>query len=332
MFRYNEKLNRISFETKNIDLSILNGIRRVLLMDIPILGFIGNGSDTTVNIIENNTVLNNEIIQNRIALIPLHISETYNDEFDESVNSFKISLDVKCESNENIKEITTNNLKVLKDDKEIKNCFPTPITITKLRKNEILKLEASAVKETGRKNTSFNIVAGASVFNKPEKEFDTKTSILEQERNYIKNEYILEFELINSFSFKYILLKAVDVLINKIMVVCDKLKIEEFENNDQTYDINIPEENDTIGNIIQTYIYNNYVNRKNIIIEDIKCTYVGYIVKHPLDNVLTVRITLDKKVDNYNVLVMNIFNKICNEIKENELHKIKTLIEANCKY
>ena len=80
-FSCNKKLNRISIETKDIDLSILNGIRRILLMDIPILGFIGNGIDTTVNIIENTTVLNNEIITNRIALIPLDVSEKYNDNY-----------------------------------------------------------------------------------------------------------------------------------------------------------------------------------------------------------------------------------------------------------
>ena len=79
MFHYNEKTNRISFTMKDVDLSILNGIRRVLLMDIPILGFIGNGIDSTVNIIKNTTVLNNEIIANRIALIPLDITEEYND-------------------------------------------------------------------------------------------------------------------------------------------------------------------------------------------------------------------------------------------------------------
>ena len=78
MFHYNEKTNRISFTMKDVDLSILNGIRRVLLMDIPILGFIGNGIDSTVNIIKNTTVLNNEIIANRIALIPLDITEEYN--------------------------------------------------------------------------------------------------------------------------------------------------------------------------------------------------------------------------------------------------------------
>ena len=54
--------NQISFETKDIDLSILNAIRRVLLMDIPILGFNGSGIDTSINIVENTSVLNNFII------------------------------------------------------------------------------------------------------------------------------------------------------------------------------------------------------------------------------------------------------------------------------
>lgn len=90
MLSYNEKLNRISIETKDVDLSILNGIRRILLMDIPILGFIGNGIDSTVNIIENTTVLNNEIIANRIALIPLEVSEEYNDKYISGENKLEI--------------------------------------------------------------------------------------------------------------------------------------------------------------------------------------------------------------------------------------------------
>jgi hypothetical protein len=47
-------------------------------MDIPILGFIGNGINKTVNITENTTVLHNEIIENRIVLISLNVSKEYN--------------------------------------------------------------------------------------------------------------------------------------------------------------------------------------------------------------------------------------------------------------
>ena len=285
MLSYNKKLNRISFETKDIDLSILNGIRRILLMDIPILGFIGNGIDSTVNIIENTTVLNNEIIANRIALIPLEVSEEYNDKYISGENKLEIELNVSC--TENIKLITTQDLTVIIDKQEVKNFFKKPyITITKLRKNESLHLKAEAVKETGRKNASFNIVSGATVYNKPKEPFTNTKSIIEQEREYKEGEYVLEFEIINNtISHKYMLLKAIDILINKLSILCDKSTIEKFENNEETYDFNIPDENDTVGNIIQSYIFDTYVVSKVKIFDNCICTYIGYIVKHPLDKV-----------------------------------------------
>ena len=198
MFTYNEKANRITFETKDIDISIVNGLRRVLLMDVPMLGFIGNGNDTTVNITENTTVLNNEIIANRIALIPLNVSEEYNDKYIFGENKLEIELDVNCNEYEGIKIITTQDLIVTQDGKKVQNFFKKPyITITKLRKNEILKLTAEAVKETGRKNASFNIVSGVTVYNKPKDDFSTSRSIIEQERDFIKGEYVFKFEIIN---------------------------------------------------------------------------------------------------------------------------------------
>lgn len=324
-FSYNKKLNRISFETKDIDLSILNGIRRILLMDIPILGFIGNGIDSTVNIIENTTVLNNEIIANRIALIPLEVSEQYNDKYISGENKLEIELNVNC--TENIKLITTQDLTVIIDKEKVQNFFKKPyITITKLRKNESLHLKAEAVKETGRKNASFNIVSGATVYNKPKEPFTKTKSIIEQEREYKEGEYVLEFEIINNtISHKYMLLKSIDILINKLTVLSDKSTIEKFENNEETYDFNIPDENDTIGNIIQSYIFDNYVVSKVKIFDNCICTYVGYIVKHPLDKVLTIRMTLKdaKSTEEY----VNFLKRVCNEIIENKLQLIKKQIE-----
>ena len=322
MLSYNKKLNRISFETKDIDLSILNGIRRILLMDIPILGFIGNGIDSTVNIIENTTVLNNEIIANRIALIPLEVSEQYNDKYISGENKLEIELNVNC--TENIKLITTEHLTVIIDGQKVQNFFSNKpyITITKLRKNESLHIKAEAVKETGRKNASFNIVSGATVYNKPKEPFTNTKSIIEQEREYKEGEYVLEFEIINNtISHKYMLLKSIDILINKLSILSDKSTIEKFENNEETYDFNIPDENDTVGNIIQSYIFDNYVVSKVKIFDNCICTYVGYIVKHPLDKVLTIRMTLKdaKSTEEY----VNFLKRVCNEIIENKLHSIK---------
>jgi len=319
---YNKKTNQITFETTDIDLSILNGIRRVLLMDIPILGIIGNGVDSTINIIENSTVLNNEIIENRIALIPLNVTEDYNDKFTFGEDKLTISLDVSCFASENIKTITTKDLVVTQNSKQVNNFFKEPYcVITKLRKNEKLKLTADAVKETGRKNASFNIISGATLYNKPKGDLKDYSSVIDYEKDYIEGHYVFKFEIINdTISHKYMLMKATDILINKLSLLMEKAKLEQFKNNPLTYDFEFENENDTIGNIIQTYIFNNYVVLNKKTLEDYQCTYVGYIVKHPLDKVLTIRITLDKEGDN---IASSFLKLACDEIIQHQLQPLK---------
>lgn len=322
MATYNIKTNQIIFETTDVDLSILNGIRRVLLMDIPILGIIGNGTDSTVNIIENTTVLNNEIIENRIALIPLNITEDYNDKFIFGEDKLTLSLDVSCQEFEDIKTITTRDLIVTQNNKQVNNFFKEPYCIiTKLRKNEKLKLTADAVKETGRKNASFNIVSGVTLYNKPKGDLETYKNTIDYEKDYIEGHYIFKFEIINNtISHKYMLMKAVDIIINKLSLLMEKSKIEKFNNNVSTYDFEFENENDTIGNIIQSYIFDNYVTTNKKIIENNQCIYVGYIVKHPLDKILTIRLTLE----NENIETAKTFLKqVCEEIIVEKLQPLK---------
>ena len=324
--------NQISFETKDIDLSILNAIRRVLLMDIPILGFNGSGIDTSINIVENTSVLNNEIISNRIALIPLNIDESYNDNFDPNINKLEITLDVSCNENDNMKLITTEHLIVKKDEKVIKNFFSKNkisneyILITKLRKNEKITLDAYAVKETGRKNASFSIVSGLTVYNKPMDNKDI-TDILEKERNYIENEFVFKFEIINnSFSHYYLLNKAISILIQKITILNDKVTLQQYKDYENTYDYVIPDENDTIGNLVQSYIFDTYVLTKTKINEESYCSYVGYVVKHPLERKLNIRVTIENTSD---INIFKDFMKIvCNKIINEQLQVIQKNLET----
>lgn len=318
----NKNKNGVSFETKNIDISILNGIRRTLIMDIPVLGFVRSGIDTSVDIIENNTVLNNEFLIDRIAAIPLNITEEYNDQFDPAINKIEASLNIECNTNENIKIITTNDLIVKIDDKIANNFFKKNnvtsdyIVITKLRKNEKLHFTATGEKFTGRKNALFSIVSGLSVYNKP-KAYDVNLDILDNERNYIDNEYVFKFEIINTtFSHYYMLSKAIDIIINKLNTLNDNISIIPFHNNEFTYDFDIKDENDTIGNIIQSFVFDNYFKTNTQILGNNTCAFVGYVIKHPLDKILTIRITLNNK-DNLvpDIKIYKEFMEIiCNEI------------------
>jgi len=222
---FNEKTNNLKFEVSNIDISILNALRRILLSDIPILGF--KIDDNLIEIEENTSVLNNEIISNRLCQIPININDEYNENFDNEINSFEITLDVKSDLKTDMMNITTDNFIVFINkiqDKNTKKYFNydsisnEPILLTRLKNNEILKFKAKAVKDTGRYNASYNMVSGLSVYNKPNDK-STKNSIIDKERDIIKNVYIFHFESINkTISHDYLFNQALNILIYKLNV------------------------------------------------------------------------------------------------------------------
>jgi DNA-directed RNA polymerase subunit L len=59
----------------------------------------------------------------------------------------------------------------------------------------------------------------------------------------------------------------------------------------------IQNEDDTLGNIIQSYVHSRYVREEKPAIDGIHCSYIGYICPHPLKTELIIRITLDDQVN-----------------------------------
>jgi len=71
-----EENNNFYFTITDIDVSIVNGLRRTILSDIPIIGFKTTPHDENQCTIHTNTSrLNNEIIKHRLSCIPVHISD-----------------------------------------------------------------------------------------------------------------------------------------------------------------------------------------------------------------------------------------------------------------
>lgn len=169
-YSYDKPSNCHSFDINNIDLAVVNGIRRVILTDIPTPGIIGeklDNDDPTVEILINNGALHNEIIIHRIGLIPICLKEdeinTYED------NDIQIELNVKNTTNKTI-DVTTNHITATRNsvnisENELKDIFPANkiskdyILITRLRTGEQLHFKANIVKRKGRDNASFNPVS-----------------------------------------------------------------------------------------------------------------------------------------------------------------------------
>jgi DNA-directed RNA polymerase subunit L len=358
-YNYDEPSGCSSFEINNIDLAIINGIRRVILTDIPIAGIIGEkleNDDPSVDIVINNGALHNEIIIHRIGLIPICLKEEEIDDYKD--NSIHIELNVKNTTNKTLdvltSDITATRNSVNIDKKELADIFPANkisgnhILITRLRTGEHLHFKAKVVKRTGRDNASFNPVSLSNFsYIQDPKEADKKTSLLDKERSYYKNKYgdavrfKFDIESINhNIGPKYLVSKSLDIIINKLEVLrrelnntdasaasaasaATKVKIQQFQDIAGTYEFIIEDEDDTLGNIIQSHIHNHFIRENNKYKDKISCTYIGYICPHPLKSLMILRISLENAGGASDAKIFSTFlDDNCAIIAE-ELSKIK---------
>jgi DNA-directed RNA polymerase subunit L len=307
-YNYHDKADRHSFLISNIDLAVVNSIRRVLLSEIPVVGFYGE-DEPTIKIPFNSGPLHNEFMIHRIGLIPIHVDEVITETYQDDDYSFE--LNIKNKTNE-ITNITTEHFTGTYKGrdltkKELEVLFPpnkatkSHVLITRLRPNEHIHVKATAIKRTGKLNASFSSVSLANFFF-VESDKETKDNILDKQRNYIKNEYgdpisiNFQIESVNGLSYKYLFRKAIDIIIEKLENLImnlneDKIFIEAVPSCDNSFNFQIDNEDDTLGNIIQSLLHNKYVRDENKY-KSYNCSYVGYICPHPLIHRLIVRFSL----------------------------------------
>ena len=97
----------------NINVSLANAIRRIILSEIPTLAFITDTFETNQCKIEVNTSrLHNEIIKQRLSCIPIHVKVNQTgEETDPLTGKYILDLDVSNET-DNIIYVTTENFKI----------------------------------------------------------------------------------------------------------------------------------------------------------------------------------------------------------------------------
>jgi len=356
--------NRIlNFEIKSnidnpIEKSIINGIRRTILNDIPAIGI----QQENIHINHNETSLHNEFMKHRISLIPLNIDPTTYD------NDYLLVLDVENKTSQ-IKTITTNDFKIhplkkenigkedlslSKDnydlDKEIDSKLKKKILrpfiieditsyiiITELKntnsetEHQHLQLYLFPTIGTGKKNALFNNIPQCSYsftespkllkqaltnelkiknIAKEEKEtFEREFTNSYKQRYYYRNHdnepYWYNFVIKSNhyFNSKEIFINSMNILIDRLNRCNENLKLITIEPEKSRYSVTIEknnalhfildDENDTIGNILQSHIVNN-------ITDDTLITFCGYKKIHPLEEKIK----------------LVIFNKLLNDIDE----------------
>jgi DNA-directed RNA polymerase subunit L/DNA-directed RNA polymerase alpha subunit len=339
-FHYNADSNKTVFEIEDLSLSLINGIRRTMMTYVENVSMIGEEGSTIV--IEKNTgPLNNEIIAHRLCMIPIHLSEQDIDEYDNE-NPLKLTLDESNSKNE-MKNVTSNHFKGTYKGKELtslemEKLFPkNPISndyilITRLRKKESLKLEATAVKRAAEHHACFSPVSLCNYYFK-EVSNSKETGILQRQRDFIKNEYqepknvIFQIESVNAMSAKYLFGKSIQKIIERLQTIryemsndspTSKIEIVNFNNIENCYDFNCKDEDDTLGNIIQSYIHEEYVRTKKIIEGDKVCSFAGYYCPHPLEKKMCLRIVIENETneESFRDFFINSCGNIINKMNE----------------
>jgi DNA-directed RNA polymerase subunit L/ferredoxin-like protein FixX len=329
------------FNTQNIPLSIINGIRRSIYSNVETYAI------SNINIIENNTVLHNEFLEHRISLIPILNQE--------NIDIEKITLEIskKNDTNENL-IITSTDFEI--NPKEYKKYIPNNIPITNLKPKEKLELVATVDKGNGKKHARY-IPTSIAVFRNLVDIKIKNINIDEEKANFIINscpKNILEYQnkkiikknendcmfcnscvktseaidiedliSINKKSYKNnniyeFKVESKGQLTNKtiLMKSIEKL-IELFEISTELFKVN--QNNYILPNLKHTYA--------NILVEYLQehkdVLYCGYKVPHPLFDYSVLQIKLKENISQTKIIKATI-KKIVTILKDihNEFSKL----------
>ncbi len=140
-----------------VDVPFLNSLRRTILAEVPSMAI------DEIVVIENSSLLNDEILAHRLGFIPLktdlvsyNLPEECSCKSEFGCNLCRTTLTLEVEASENIKTIYSGDIK-----SEDPNIIPVSlkIPIVKLAPNQKIKLEAYAQLGRGREHAKWQPVS-----------------------------------------------------------------------------------------------------------------------------------------------------------------------------
>lgn len=245
-----ESGDTLSFTLNNTNNSIANAIRRVLIAEIPTWSF------GKITVEENVTPFSDEYLSHRVGLVPI------NNEIVTDKSPREFVLDAKGDPS-GLRKVYSQEIKP--------HDFVFPGIILAELKGLPDKQEHIKIKMTLEKGTH--------------KSHDAKYSAVTIASYKQKNESTFEFEVENRglMKLKNLIHLAFKVMIDKLTLIFDAIeepnttKLSFSESATDLHKIRINDEDDTIGNLIQTLLMK-------------KVDFVAYENPHPLENHVIVSI------------------------------------------
>jgi DNA-directed RNA polymerase subunit L len=309
---------KTTFEINNngdIKISLINGIKRTIYGKIPVYAI----DRDSINFIINTTTFDNSFLTLRLTLLPIKCDlENFN--YDDTLITFKYKNNDDIINSYYCKDFICedNNLFAYKDTLFTKIKPKQELEFTcKLKKGITLTNNATFCAVC---NASYKFKLDEKAINEATKNMDDSEkqsfNTLEAKRLYLKNKddqpsiYIYSLENCGNYDNKTIMNYGFDILILQLKSLGksfkendkNKFTIKKADAKMDCYDMIILDENDTIGNLLTTYL----LDDKNI-------TYASYKIPHPLHNKLLIRISSkDNTIEN----IMNIIDKTIEKIKK----------------
>lgn len=332
--------SELKFTLKNVEVTYANTLRRSILSMIPVAGLKTEPHENNqMTIYKNTSRLNNEITKHRFSCIPIHI----NLEEEPEVSRYSIELNVKNDT-ENIMEVTTKDIlvkdtitgKYLTQDERDKIFPADPITkdhilITRLYPRihltseiECLHLSCPISVCYAMENSVYNAVSTCGYGFTPDemkqkqgwdKVKNTQTDkenwyLHEGKRFYKANSFDFKIESVGVYDNYTIIQLACKMIINRLKLLLQavqnrSIEIKTGETMETSYDITIPNDNYTIGKLLENTLYMLYYERES------KLSFVAYKKPHPHVDYGIIRMIFKNENDTSEVEVFKmIFNCI----------------------
>lgn len=325
-----ESNNVLTFDlesNKKINKGLSNAIRRLIISKIPVIAI--DSSNITYQ--KNTSVLHNEILSNRLELIPWN----YNAMKKLDLSTLEVRFQAENQAEE-IDDVLVEKFQLWQGEKKLDINQYTDfgkILFLKLKPFQEIEFIAKFKEATQRDANAAFCPTSVSIctfkiddkalqkaLKEVPKEFQRDFEIENKEKFYLQENSeptVFQFmiESIGQRNNKDIFKVSLDILINEI----DKLVKGLMENIDDiisiqlpkismtAFDFVIPNEDDTLGNLIQSYI-----------LLDDKVAYAGYDVVHPLQKTCIVRIALKENntLDNNRKVFLSTLTEIKKLIME----------------
>ena len=309
----------LKFNIHNVDVSVVNGLRRTILSNIETLVFKGTNDSMVIH--KNTTKFNNEYMKHRLMNIPIFINDKTL--FDSTINTYIVEVN-ETNDTTNKKYITTEHFKVKNKNtgeylpkSDVEKIFPRDpqtgdfilLTILypnynkKNEPNETIHFETNIDKGYSGENSCWNVVHNVCYENyrdvdkiskalnsMPDENIQEKKDfeILDAQRIYIKNKFIMKIQSLGMFSNQELVKEACEYILYKLN------KINEYVSGNskilQKEEVLFNETNGTLSQDEAEKLKEQYCN---IYIDD------GFIVFELKDDDYTIGKLVEKYFDIY---------------------------------